>query len=81
MSERTTVVVEFPLARVPSSVELRQLCKQGFTEAKRLVGPGRVLGITSTAVATSRDTGGPVLLVKYAVDAPEALQAAHGVRN
>lgn len=74
MSERTQVVVEFPLARVPNRDELRSLCKQGFGEAKKIVGPGRVLGIVSTAVATDRNAGGPVLLVKYAVDAPEAIQ-------
>lgn len=74
MSERTEVVVEFPLNRAPNAAELRSLCKQGFGEAKKLIGPGKVLGIVSTATAADRKTGGPVLLVKYAVTAPESLQ-------
>lgn len=74
MSERTEVVVEMPLARVPSSDEMRDLLKQAFGEAKKLVGPGRVLGMVSRASATHRLTGQPLLLVKFAVEAPESLQ-------
>lgn len=81
MSERTEVVVEMPLARRPSSAEARQLAKQAFGEAKRLVGPGRVLGIVSRGVGIHRLTGSPALIFKFAVEAPESLQRANGVRT
>lgn len=74
MSERTEVVVELPLGRMPSPDEGRALIKQAFGEAKKLVGPGRVLGITSRAVGVHRITSQPTLIVKFAVEAPEALQ-------
>lgn len=76
MSERTNVVVELPLERRPSPQEGRELLKTAFGEAKRLVGPGRVLGITNRAVATHRLTSQPTLIVTFAVEAPEALQKA-----
>lgn len=74
MSERTEVVVELPLARMPSPDEGRDLFKQAFVEAKKLVGPGRVLGITSRAFGVHRITSQPTLIVKFAVEAPESLQ-------
>lgn len=74
MSERTEVVVEFPLAKVPSDDEMRRMLKDSFKEAKKLIGPGTVLGIVSRAIAENKETGQPVLLVKLAVTAPEALQ-------
>lgn len=74
MSERTEVVVEMPLARMPNREEGRDLLKQAFGEAKKLVGPGRVLGITSRAFGVHRLTDQPTLIVKFAVEAPESLQ-------
>lgn len=76
MSERTTVVVEFPLTRKPTVQEARDIYWQGFAKAKELVGPGTVLGIVSSAMGESKATGQPVFLIKFAVDAPEAIQAA-----
>ncbi len=74
MSERTEVMVELPLARMPSPEEGRDLLKQAFGEAKKLVGPGRVLGIVSRGFGVHRLTDQPTLLVKFAVEAPEAIQ-------
>lgn len=74
MSERTEVVVEMPLARMPNREEGRDLLKQAFSEAKKLVGPGRVLGVTSRAFGVHRLTDQPTLIVKFAVEAPESLQ-------
>lgn len=74
MSERTEVVVEMPLSRRPSPEEGRDLLKQAFGEAKKLVGPGRVLGIVSRGIGVHRITGQPNLIVKFAVEAPEAIQ-------
>lgn len=74
MSERTEVIVEMPVNRLPVGQEARDLLKQAFGEAKKLVGPGRVLGIVSRGVATSRETGQPVVIVKFAVEAPESIQ-------
>lgn len=79
MSERTRVVVELPLARPPSREESRELLKQAFGEAKKLVGPGRVLGIISRAVGVHRLTSQPTLLVTFAVEAPESLQPARRI--
>lgn len=74
MSERTEVIVELPLARMPNREEGRDLLKQAFGEAKKLIGPGRVLGITSRAFGVHRLTDQPTLIVKFAVEAPESLQ-------
>lgn len=74
MSERTEVIVELPLAKMPTSEEGRGLIKQAFGEAKKLVGPGRVLGITSRAFGVHRLTSQPTLIVKFAVEAPESIQ-------
>lgn len=74
MSERTEVIVELPLARMPLREEGRDLLGQAFAEAKKLVGPGRVLGITGRAFGVHRLTDQPTLIVKFAVDAPEYLQ-------
>lgn len=74
MSERTEVIVELPLARRPTNEEGHELLKQAFGEAKKLVGPGRVLGIVSRAVGVHRLTDQPTLVVKFAVEAPESLQ-------
>lgn len=74
MSERAEVMVELPLERMPSAEEGRQLIKQAFGEAKKLVGPGRVLGIVSRGFGVHRLTDQPTLLVKFAVEAPESLQ-------
>lgn len=74
MSERTEVMVEFPLARVPSDTDLRQMLRDSFKEAKKIIGPGTVHGIVSRAIAENKETGQTVLLVKLAVTAPEALQ-------
>lgn len=74
MSERTEVVVELPLARRPTPEEGRDLLKQAFGEAKQLVGPGRVLGIVSRGIGVHRLTSQPTLIVKFAVEAPEAIQ-------
>lgn len=74
MSERTEVVVELPLTHRPSSDEGRDLLRQAFGEAKKLVGPGRVLGIVSRAIGVHRLTNQPTLIVKFAVEAPESLQ-------
>jgi hypothetical protein len=74
MSERTEVVVELPLARMPSPEEGRDLLKQAFGEAKKLVSPGRVLGITNRAFGVHRLTDQPTLIITFAVEAPESLQ-------
>lgn len=74
MSERTQVVVELPLARRPTPEEGRDLLRQAFSEAKKLVGPGRVLGIVHKAVGTHRVTSQPTLIITFAVEAPESLQ-------
>lgn len=74
MSERTEVVVEMPLARRPTQDEGRELMRQAFGEAKKLVGPGRVLGIISRAFGTHRLSSQPTLIVTFAVEAPESLQ-------
>lgn len=74
MSERTEVMVELPLARMPTAEEGRDLLKQAFGEAKKLVGPGRVLGIVSRGFGVHRITQQPTLLVKFAVEAPESIQ-------
>ncbi len=74
MSERTEVIVELPIQRMPTPAEGVDLLKQAFAEAKKLVGPGRVLGIVSRGVSTHRLTSQPTLIVKFAVEAPESLQ-------
>lgn len=74
MSERTEVVVEMPLERMPTPNEGRALIHQAFGEAKKLIGPGRVLGIVSRGFGVHRLTDQPTLLVKFAVEAPESLQ-------
>jgi hypothetical protein len=74
MSERTEVVVELPLARMPSFEESRNLLKQAFAEAKKLIGPGRVLGVVSRGFGVHRLTDQPTLLVRFAVEAPESIQ-------
>ena len=74
MSERTEVVVEQMLDRRPTPEEGRELVKQAFAQAKQLVGPGRVLGIVSRAVAVHRLTNKPTLIIKFAVEAPESIQ-------
>ena len=74
MSERTEVIVEMPLAHRPTSTEGRTLVKQAFDEAKKLVGPGRVLGIVSRAIGVHALTSQPILIVKFAVEAPESIQ-------
>lgn len=75
LSERAEVIVEFPLARAPSKVELRSLVRQSFGLCRQRIGPlGRILGVVSTVVATKRETGQPVLLVRFAVEAPESAQ-------
>lgn len=76
MSERTQVVVEMPLTRMPSADEGRELFQQAFGEAKKLVGPGRVLGIVSRAFGVHRLTDQPTLVITFAVEAPESLQRA-----
>lgn len=74
MSERRNVCVEFPLAKMPNRVEYRTMLKESFKEAKKLIGPGQVLGIASTAMAENRETGQPTFLVTLACLVPEALQ-------
>lgn len=74
MSERTQVVVELPLSRMPTPEEGRDLLKTAFDEAKKLVGPGRVLGIVSRAFGVHVLTSQPTLIITFAVEAPEALQ-------
>lgn len=74
MSERAQVVVELPLARPPSSEEGRELLKEAFGEAKKLVGLGRVLGIANRAFGVHKLTSQPTLIVTFAVEAPESLQ-------
>jgi hypothetical protein len=74
VSERTQVVVELPLQRRPIPEEGRDLLKQAFAEAKKLVGPGRVLGIVNRAFGVHRITDQPTLIVTFAVEAPESIQ-------
>lgn len=74
MSERTQVVVEMPLVRRPTREEGNALLREAFGEAKKLVGPGRVLGIVNRAVGTHRLTSQPTLIVTFAVEAPESIQ-------
>ncbi len=74
MSERRNVQVRFPLGRVPTSDEMRKMLRDSFAEAQKIIGPGKVLGIVSRAVAEDRETGQPVFLVTLACLAPEALQ-------
>lgn len=79
MSERTQVAVELPLSRMPTPEEGRDLLKQAFAEAQKLVGPGRVLGIVSRAFGVHRMTDQPTLIVTFAVEAPESLQPTRRV--
>lgn len=74
MSERTEVEVVLPLERVPSRVEHKMLLKVAFGEARHLVAPGRVLGVTSVARAVHAETGGLAMKVRFAVEAPESIQ-------
>jgi hypothetical protein len=74
VSERTEVEVLLPLERQPTPDELKHLLEIAFGEAKRLVGPGRVLGVTKTLGAVHAETGKPALKVRFAVEAPELLQ-------
>jgi hypothetical protein len=74
VSERTQIIVEMPLSRTPTNEEGRELLKQAFGEAKKLVSPGRVLGIVNRAFGVHRLTDQPTLLVTFAVDAPESVQ-------
>jgi hypothetical protein len=78
MSERCEVAVEFPLARRPSRVELASLVRrEAFVECRKLIGPaGRILGVTSTSVVERKADGQPCLLVRFACDVPESVQAA-----
>lgn len=78
LSERCEVVVEFPLARRPSKVEIVAMVRREAPERCRgLIGPlGKIRGMTSCALAQDKATGQPLLLVKFACDVPEAVQAA-----
>lgn len=75
MSERTEVEVLLPLARAPKNdLERRELVRTAFQSAADLVKPGRVLGLVGMTSAVNRETGGPALKVRFAVEAPEAIQ-------
>ena len=74
MSERTEVEVLFPLNREPDKLEQVAMVRQAFDHAKRLVGPGRVLGLVKVIGAVHPDTGQPALRIRFAVEAPEPLQ-------
>lgn len=75
MSERTEVEVLLPLARAPKNdLERRELIRTAFQSASDLVKPGRVLGLVGMTSAVNQETGGPVLKVRFAVEAPEAMQ-------
>lgn len=75
MSERTEVEVLLPLARAPrNELERKQLIRTAFDSAAELVKPGRVLGLVGMTSAVNVTTGGPALKVRFAVEAPEAIQ-------
>lgn len=74
MSERTEVEVLLPLERQPTPDEMKHLLAIAFGEAKRLVAPGRVLGMTKTLGSVHVETGKPALKVRFAVEAPEVIQ-------
>lgn len=75
MSERAEVEVFFPLTREPDKLEQMVMVRQAFDHAKKLVAPGRVLGLTKVIGAVHPDTGQPALKIRFAVEAPESLQA------
>lgn len=74
MSERTEVEVLMPLHRMPDPLERRQLIRQAFGEANKLVHPGKVLGLVGITAAVHQQTGAPALKIRFAVHAPEAIQ-------
>lgn len=74
MSERTEVEVLLPLDRWPDRSEIVMLRRIAFDEAKRLVHPGRVLGLISVARAVNPATSDLAMKVRFAVEAPEAIQ-------
>lgn len=76
LSERTTVVVEFPIEHEPSQEEYRSLMKRAFPEARKIIGPGRVLGIIEMARATRNSDGAEVVTVRVAVECPISVQLA-----
>jgi hypothetical protein len=78
LSERCVVAVEFPLARRPSKVDLIALVRRDApVECRRLIGPaGRIVGLVSASMAERREDGQPCLVVKFACDVPESVQAA-----
>lgn len=74
MSERTEVEVLFPLNRQPDKLEQRLIIRAAFDKAKELVAPGRVLGLVGVTGAVHTETGSPALKIRFAVEAPEAIQ-------
>lgn len=74
MSERTEVEVLLPLDRWPDRGEVVMLRRIAFDEARRLVNPGRVLGLVSVARAVNPETNGLAMKVRFAVEAPESIQ-------
>lgn len=75
MSERTEVEVFFPLTRQPDKLEQRMIVREAFRQANELVAPGRVLGLVKVIGAVDPESGAPALKIRFAVEAPEALQA------
>lgn len=76
LSERTVVSVDFPIERPPNEAETRQLLKQSFVEAKKIIGPGTVLGIVGTAVGERKFDGATCFIVRLAVECPIETQLA-----
>lgn len=76
MSERTNVVVELPLDRLPEKDEMPELFNKAVEEARKLIGPGRILGLGKMYLGTHAITSQPNLIFNFAVEAPEALQTA-----
>lgn len=79
MSERTEVEVSFPVVRQPDGLETRMIVRQAFREAAELVAPGRVLGLIGFRNGKDPRNGDPALLVRFAVEAPEAIQSRRKV--
>lgn len=76
MSERTEVEVLFPLNRPPTRAEGDAILREAFAQARALVTPGRVLGMLSVSRCNHALSGELALKVRFAVEAPEAIQSS-----
>lgn len=77
LSERTQVMVELPLSRLPEQGELHELMKTAFKECRKLIGrQGKILGFTRVWVAEHKLTSQPTFFVEFACEAPVPVQRA-----